>query len=308
MNETRIVMDISRYRVDGSKPFVLADYATGRDDTFKNRKAELAFLAHNTEELDLLQARFAADGRAGLLVIIQGMDASGKDGSIRAVFAGMNQYGVHVFSFKSPTAQELSHDYLWRLHRHVPQRGDITVFNRSYYEDVLIVAVHKLYENLNILDRAKGPDVVEQRYQQIVNYERYLWENAIVVVKVMLNISKEEQAKRFLSRVYDPTKNWKFAIGDIIEREFWDDYQHAYQSAIDATATEIAPWFIVPADNKSFTRAVISQIVLDALVDLDPQFPKMKAKAYEDLELGRQYLMGDPEAIAQVGEKIKKIW
>ncbi|MCL2491133.1 MAG: polyphosphate kinase 2 family protein [Coriobacteriia bacterium] len=301
-------MDFNHFKVDGKKKISLADFRTDRDDTFKNKSAEVAFLEKNTAKLDELQARFAADGKAGLLVIVQGMDASGKDGSINAVFSGMNQYGVHVYSYKSPTARELAHDYLWRLHRNVPMRGDITVFNRSYYEDVLIVKVHKLYKQLNILDRAKSPQAIDDRYRQIVDYERYLWENAIVVVKFMLHISKDQQARRFLRRVYDPTKNWKFAISDIIEREFWDDYQNAYEKAVNATSTKIAPWYIVPADDKSFARAVMSQVVVDALEDLDPQFPKMKESAKDELELGRRYLIGEKDAIAEVKELVRKIW
>jgi len=293
-------MDISRYRVDGTEPFTLASFPTSRDDAFKDRDAENEYLTKNLRRLDELQEKFAADGRAGLLVIIQGMDASGKDGAINAVFSSMNQYGVHVYSYKSPTAHELAHDYLWRLHKNIPQRGDITVFNRSYYEDVLIVKVHQLYRKLNILDRVLDADVIGQRYRQIAEYERYLWENAIVVVKIMLNSSKENQTQRFLNRVDDPAKNWKFNIDDIIEREFWDDYQAAYEQAITHTATEYAPWYIVPADNRPYARIIVSETVMHALEELDPRFPRMKDRAYQDLELGRQYLNGDSEAVAQV--------
>lgn len=299
-------MDISRYRVDGSKPIKLANYTTERDDAFIESESEQEYLDRNTARLDELQERLAAAEVAGVLVIIQGMDASGKDGCIRSVFSGLNPYGVAVHSFKSPTAQELAHDYLWRLHQLTPPRGMITVFNRSYYEDVLIVKVHKLYQNLKILDRVKNDDLIETRYRQIVEYERYLWENAVVVVKVMLHVSKDQQARRFIRRVEDPTRNWKFNIDDILEREFWDDYQKAYQKCINNTASKIAPWYIVPADYKPYARAIVSEIVLATLESLNPQFPKMTASAYEDLELGHRYLMGDKGALKQVRAIIEK--
>jgi len=298
-------MDTTKFMVDGTTPFSLASHSTKHEGTFESKKAGRAFLADNTVKLDELQARLAADGKAGILAIFQGMDASGKDGAIRAVFSGMNQYGVNVYSFKAPTSEELAHDYLWRIHRAAPQRGQIAVFNRSHYEDVLIVKVRKLYENLNTLDRAKGPDTIEERYRQIVEFEKYLWENAIIPVKFMLNISKDEQRKRFLSRIDDPAKNWKFEVSDIAERELWDEYQQAYEDAINATATKVAPWYVVPADNKWFTRAIVSQVVLETLENINPQYPEMDAEFLQKLAVCRTQLLAEQadDELAKDGKK-----
>ena len=286
-------MDTAQYLVDGSTPFILSDRCTAHVDTFANKQAGQEFLAQNITKLDRLQSRFAADGRSALLVIIQGMDASGKDGVVRNVFSGMNQSGVDVRNFKAPTSDELAHDYLWRIHKALPQRGTIGVFNRSHYEDVLIGKVRKLYEDQNILKRCKKPNTIEKRYRQIVEFERYLWENAIIPVKFMLNISRVEQARRFLSRIDDPTKNWKFSSADFDDRVYWDAYQHAYEECINATATTRSPWYVIPADNKWYTRAVVSQIVLEKMKALKPKYPTMSQETLDQLAVYREHLMQD---------------
>ncbi|MCL2024205.1 MAG: polyphosphate kinase 2 family protein [Coriobacteriia bacterium] len=286
-------MKTTKFIVDGSTHFDLAVHPTTRDKQFRDRQDGIEFLQSNAAAIAEHQSRLNADGRAGVLVLFQGMDASGKDGAIRTVFSQVSQSGLNVVSFKRPTHEELAHDYLWRLHRHMPQRGYITVFNRSHYEDVLIVRVHRLYEELTILDRCKGPDTIERRYRQICDYERYLWENGIVVLKFMLHISKKEQAKRLLSRIDDPYKNWKFESDDIAERERWDDYQCAYEDALNATATPESPWYVIPADTKWFARAAISQIIRDRIEELNPQFPVLDVEDIDRLTAYRRLLMSE---------------
>jgi len=232
----------------------------------------------NTEKLTELQDRFYAEGKVALLVIFQAMDAAGKDSAIKHVMSGVDPQGVNVHSFKQPSKEELAHDYMWRAVKVLPERGKIAIFNRSYYEDVLIVKVRKLYENYNMPDRCKTGDTIEQRYKQIRDFEDYLWENGIITVKFFLHLSKDEQRKRFLKRIDRKDKNWKFSETDLEERKLWDDYQEAYQTAIRETATEKNPWYIVSADKKPLTRAVISEVLVDVMNSIDPQYPKVTAE------------------------------
>jgi len=244
----------------------------------------------NVREISSLQSKLYADGKAALLVIFQAMDAAGKDSAIKQVMSGINPQGVKVFNFIQPSREELSHDYLWRAIKALPARGKIAIFNRSYYEDVLVVKVHQLYERLNILERCKTHDVIEKRYLQIRNFEDYLWENGIITVKFFLNLSKETQRKRFLERIDNKDKNWKFSDSDIKERQYWDKYQEAYQSAIEATATEKNPWHVVPADKKWFSRAVCSNILLNVMREINPQYPTINKEQEQMLEESRRKL------------------
>lgn len=230
-----------------------------------------------------------AQGRYSILIIFQAMDAAGKDGTIKHVMSGINPQGCQVYSFKQPSAEELDHDYLWRINRSLPERGRIGIFNRSHYEDVLIAKVHpeiilsnKLsgVETINDID----PDFWKRRYRQINDFERYLTENGTIVLKFFLNVSKAEQKNRFMERLDDASKNWKFSSADIKERQFWEDYMNAYADVLTETSTELAPWYIIPADNKWFMRYAVGRIICDRMQQLDLHYPKLSKEGLEKLE------------------------
>lgn len=229
-----------------------------------NEKQTIAATEALTEELSELQARLYAEAKHGLLVVLQAMDTGGKDGTIKHVFRSVNPLGVHVASFKAPTPVELSHDFLWRVHEKTPSRGDIVIFNRSHYESVLVERVHSLVPK----------KVWKARYAQINHFEAMLHANGTSIVKFFLHISQEEQRRRLLSRLDDPQKRWKFDVNDLNERKYWDDYQAAYQDALDKTSTKHAPWHVVPADHKWYRNYVISRALIDTLKKLDPQYPR----------------------------------
>ena len=276
-------MQIDKYKFTGTKKFDLKSYDTKDPNDVLDKEEEQSLIKQNTTLLEKLLDKLAAEAKNAILIIIQGTDAAGKDGAIRHVFSGLNPQNIFVHSFKQPTTNELAHDYLWRTALHMPPRGKLAVFNRSYYEDVLIGKVHKLYKIQNLPDRCKEDDVIEKRYTHIKNLEEYLWDNGITVLKFFLHISKEEQKQRFIERISDQTKNWKFTKNDVLEREFWDDYQKAYEIAINETATKRCPWFIIPADKKWFARLLISEVVKNTLEALEPQYPKLSAQAKEEL-------------------------
>jgi len=266
-------MGLDRYKVSSGKGFNLDNYETipGKNPIYE-KKNRADVLHTNRDEIRAYQSRLYADGKAGLLILFQGMDGGGKDSAIRNVI-GVNPQGVMVHSFKQPSAEELRHDFLWRAVKVLPERGMIAVFNRSYYEDVLVVKVHELYKKLNILDRCKDEKTIERRYVQIKNFEDYLWESGIITVKIFLHLSKDEQRKRFLKRIDREDKNWKFSDSDLKERGFWNDYQDTFEAAIAATSTKRNPWWIVPADNKPYTHALVSDIILGALKEINPHYP-----------------------------------
>ena len=276
-------MNIDKFKVTGKDKFLLTNYDTQETAGFKTSDSVKKAIAKNIKEISELQDKLYADGKHGILIIFQAMDAAGKDSAIKHVMSGVNPQGVQVFNFKQPSSEELAHDYLWRAMKRLPERGKIAIFNRSYYEDVLVVKVHKLYESLNIAERCKTPNTIKERYKQIKNFEDYLWENGIITVKFFLHLSKDVQAKRFLDRIEKKEKNWKFSKGDINERERWDDYQEAYQSAIEATATVKNPWYVIPADKKWFSRAIISNILLKVMKEIDPKYPVITEE--QELEL-----------------------
>jgi PPK2 family polyphosphate:nucleotide phosphotransferase len=284
-------VNIKDYQVTGKKDFDLDSFDTKDKGGFTSDEEVQNTINQNIKKISALQAKLYAEGKVALLIIFQAMDAAGKDGAIKHVMSGINPQGVHVYSFKQPSTEELSHDYLWRAVKVLPERGKIAIFNRSYYEDVLIVKVHKLYEKLNMPNFCKKDNIIENRYRQIRNFEDYLWENGIVTVKFFLHVSEETQRKRFLHRIDKKNKNWKVSEGDINERRFWNDYQEAYKSAIEATATKNSPWYIVPADKKLYTRVVVSEILLDVMKTIDPQYPKISQKQEEALTVYRQRLI-----------------
>jgi len=284
---------LKRYRIEHGKHFTLKDHdpadTHGLESELKPQAKEL--LANGVKEMSRLQDILAAQDRWGLLLIFQAMDAAGKDGTIKHVMSGVNPQGVQVWSFKAPSAEELDHGYLWRCMKCAPGRGRIGIFNRSYYEEVLVVRIHP-----ELLESEKMPKVLvtkhiwQERFEDINTFERYLTRNGIAVVKCYLNLSKKEQKRRFMERLDTPDKNWKFSAFDVKERQFWDAYQEAYEDMIRHTASEHAPWYVVPADNKWFTRLVVSQAVVDALKGMSLKYPKLSGAEKAALAQARQQL------------------
>lgn len=268
----------------GSKVNLAKDYDPGYKADFLNKKDGLDLLRTGIALLADYQARLAAQDTYGVLVCLQALDAGGKDGTIRHVMSGVNPQGVHVSNFKVPSAEELDHDFLWRYARRLPARGDIGIFNRSHYEEVLVVRVHP--ENLDrqkLPEEAKGKDVWARRYREINDWERYLCDNGFKVVKLLLNLSKEEQRTRFLKRIDLPEKNWKFSSADARERQWWDDYQRAFSEMLSATSTDWAPWYVIPADRKWFARICAAAVIAHTLMEIDPKYPVVSEQARQEL-------------------------
>jgi PPK2 family polyphosphate:nucleotide phosphotransferase len=294
----KIAREFSRpYRIDRGAKFRLKDIDPGDtgdlDDEDKPQAQEA--LAIGRTALAALQDRLYAQDRWSVLLIFQAMDAAGKDGVIKHVMSGINPQGCQVFSFKAPTSEELDHDYLWRCVVDLPERGRIGIFNRSYYEEVLVVKVHPEYlANEKLPPQLVGKDIWDQRYQDIRSFERYLSRNGTVVRKFFLNVSREEQKKRFLERIEQPEKNWKFSAADVRERGHWKDYMAAYEKLIQETSTPECPWYVVPADNKWYTRVVVAAAVIDALASLDLHYPTIDATQRAELAAARKSLLAEP--------------
>jgi polyphosphate:nucleotide phosphotransferase, PPK2 family len=277
-------MNVKKYRFTGEKNFDINSFDTSDIGEFSGKEEALDLIEKHLKSMEEYQDKLYAEGKNGILILFQAMDAAGKDGAVKHIFSGLNPQGVDVYSFKQPSAEELMHDYLWRAHKVLPQKGKIAIFNRSYYEDVLIAKVHKLYQVQNLPDRCKNDDIIEKRYKQIANFEDYMWENGITVIKFFLHISNNEQKKRFMERIEDKSKNWKFSKSDMLEREYWEDYQDAYEKAINATATETCPWYVIPSDKKWFARTLISEIIVKALKEINPQYPELSKEAEQELQ------------------------
>lgn len=287
---------LARFRIDHGKGFSLQNFAPEETAGVKLSKAaasqELA--EHWLQRLAALQERLWAQDRWAVLVILQGMDASGKDGVIKHVMSGLNPQGCQVSSFKVPSAEELDHDYLWRTTRALPERGRIGIFNRSYYEEVLVVRVHpEVLARQQLPPRLVGPDLWQQRFEDIAAFERYLARNGTLVLKFFLHLSREEQRRRFLERLEAPEKRWKFSLGDVVERRLWSQYMAAYEEMIRATAAPHAPWYVVPADHKWFARLVVAAALVTALEGLDLQFPVGDVKFLAELEEARRQLVAE---------------
>ena len=281
------------FRVSDGEGFRLKDFHP--DDTldFKDEDKPSAqeALATGVEALAELQDKLYAQDRWAVLLIFQAMDAAGKDGAIKHVMSGTNPQGCQVFSFKSPTSEELDHDYLWRCMRCLPERGRIGVFNRSYYEETLVIRVHpELLEKQKLPKELITKDIWNERYKDIRGFERYLSRNGVLIRKFFLHVSKGEQKKRFLERLDKPEKNWKFSASDAKERGHWDEYMEAYEQTIRETATKAAPWYVVPADNKWFTRVVVAAAVIDAMASLDLEYPKVGKEKLKELAVAREAL------------------
>jgi PPK2 family polyphosphate:nucleotide phosphotransferase len=257
-------------------------------------KEAQAALQKGVELLSEYQTRLAAQDTDALLVVIQGMDASGKDGTIEHVMSGVNPQGVVVWSFKAPSEEELSHDYLWRAAKRLPARGMMGIFNRSHYEEVLIVRVHREALDAERLPPAsRDADIWHRRFREINEWEHYLVDNGIHVVKLFLNVSKEEQRRRFLKRIDEPEKNWKFTAADVHERKYWDDYQRAYADVLSETSTDWAPWYVIPADHKWFARIAAAAVIVETMIGIDPQYPSVSAQQRHELDEARKQLLAE---------------
>lgn len=289
-------MKADQYRFDGSNPCIL-DKLPCDSKADKADKAQIqARTEANLETMASLQDALYADGREGVIFVLQALDAAGKDSTIKHVMGGMNPQGVLVHSFKQPTSEELQHDFLWRVNKALPPRGSVAIFNRSYYEDVLVVQLHDMQKGYQMARRVLDEDkkkFFRKRYRQIRDYEEYLYDNSYRVVKIFLHLSKEEQKKRFLERLEKPAKNWKFSAADLRERALFDDYQKLYEDVINETASEYSPWYVLPADQKWYTRYLVSEIVVDTLKKCHPAYPRLSEDARSALAEYKAQLKAD---------------
>jgi PPK2 family polyphosphate:nucleotide phosphotransferase len=286
---------VTRYRVENGGQFRLGDCDSADcADLDIDKKEAKELLQDDVKALANWQERLYADDRWSLLLIFQAMDAAGKDGAIKHVMSGVNPQGCQVHSFKAPSAHELDHDFLWRTTRALPERGRIGIFNRSYYEEVLVVRVHpKILGGQKLSSKLVTDNVWQERFESIRAFENHMTRNGTAILKFFLNISKDEQRKRFLDRIEEPAKRWKFSMGDVGERGRWDEYMAAYEDMIRNTSSVNAPWHVVPADKKWFTRLVVARTIVDKLEKLDPQFPKVEGAALEELAKAREALLAE---------------
>ena len=262
---------------------ILSDIPTIFDTDSIDKKEAKKLVKKNIKKMIELQGKLYADDKYSMLIIFQAMDAAGKDGTIKHVMSGLNPQGTQVSSFKQPSAEELDHSFLWRINKALPERGRIGIFNRSHYEDVLVVRVHDYIQYQKIPKELISKNIWQRRFNEINNFEKYLYDNGTVILKFFLHVSKQEQKKRFLARIDDASKNWKFSESDVKEREFWDDYQKCYQEAISATSKKHAPWFIIPADQKWFMRLAVSDIITETMKGLDIDYPKLSKEHLDNL-------------------------
>jgi PPK2 family polyphosphate:nucleotide phosphotransferase len=283
------------YLIPANGAFDFDALLTAPEGKVDDKKSLKKKLKKEVEAISELQHQLYAEDKHSLLLVFQAMDAAGKDSTIRSVFTGVNPAGFQVYSFKQPSKEELDHDFLWRTHCKMPERGRIGVFNRSYYEEVLVIKVHPEYlkgQRVEIPEDGEE-DFWQDRYDSINQAEKHLTKNGTTVIKFFLNVSKEEQKNRFLSRIYDGHKNWKFSNSDLAERALWDDYQQSYHDLLNATSTEAAPWYAIPADNKPYMRLQVAKIIRKTLEGLDPQYPTLSEKALDKLSAAEQLLLNE---------------
>jgi PPK2 family polyphosphate:nucleotide phosphotransferase len=299
--EERITEFVKPFRVKPGSRVTLAKHFDPRSTRgVDGKKQSKELLANGIEMLSDLQARLWAQDTHGLLVVLQALDAAGKDGTIRHVMSGVNPQGVRVSSFKAPSSVELDHDYLWRYGQKLPERGQIAIFNRSHYEEVLVVRVHQdLLEHQKLPKNVRGAGIWKRRYREINDWERYLNDNGIKVVKLFLNLSREQQRIRFLRRIDLPDHNWKFSTADVHERQYWDDYQKAFSDMLSNTSTEWAPWHVIPADHKWYARLAAGAVIAQALMEIDPRFPRVTQETRANLqEIKKELEAQAPEGAA----------
>lgn len=285
-----------QYCVGNGEGFKLKDYETKASFNLGEEGKPLVkeTLQIGVDALAAMQDILYAQDKWSLLIIFQAMDAAGKDGAIKHVMSGVNPQGCQVSSFKAPSSEDLDHDFLWRCQKHLPERGRIGIFNRSYYEEVLVVRVHEqILKNQKLPEKLVTKDIWEDRFQDIRNFEKYLNRNGTVVIKFFLNVSKDEQKKRFIERVDDPDKNWKFSAADAKERGYWKDYMHAYEELIKNTSTEKSPWYVIPADNKSYARIAIASAIITALDEMDLEYPTVSEEKLAELQAVKKALLAE---------------
>ncbi|MBP6587533.1 MAG: polyphosphate kinase 2 family protein [Flavobacterium sp.] len=283
-----------QYCVGNGEGFKLKDYETKASFNLGEEGKPLVkeTLQIGVDALAAMQDILYAQDKWSLLIIFQAMDAAGKDGAIKHVMSGINPQGCQVSSFKAPSSEELDHDFLWRCQKHLPERGRIGIFNRSYYEEVLVVRVHEaILKGQKLPEKLVTKDIWEDRFQDIRNFEKYLNRNGTIVIKFFLNVSKEEQKERFIERIEDPEKNWKFSAGDVKERGYWNDYMHAYEELIKNTSTEKSPWYVIPADNKSYARIAIASAIIHALDEMELEYPTVSPEKIEELNAIKKVLL-----------------
>ena len=283
-------IDIDRYRVKENEKVNLKKFPTKRDVDIDKEEVKSTFFPEVIEQLKVYQEKLYAQNTYGLIIVLQAMDAAGKDGTVNHVFANLDPGGVSVASFKQPTTEEKDHDYMWRINKALPPRGNIGIFNRSHYEDVIVTRVHNLISTGQLPRDLIDRNIWMERYEQINNWEKYLHQNGFYMVKIFLHVSKEEQQERLIDRIFNQEKNWKFSMGDIHEREHWDEYRELYEELLENTSKNRSPWYIVPADNKWFTRYVVALITLDVLKKIDPKFPKLSPEEQKQLERFRDMI------------------
>ncbi len=288
---------VKRYRIEDGNKFRLKDFDPADTGSEHSKRDAEKLLQQGIADMAELQDKLYAQNRWGLLLIFQAMDAAGKDGAIKHVMSGVNPQGCQVYSFKTPSSEETDHDYLWRCAMRLPERGKIGIFNRSYYEEVLVTRVHpEILASQKIPSSLVDKDVWKNRFEDIHNFERHLWRNGFVVRKFFLNLSKKEQKRRFLARLDHPEKNWKFSVADVREREHWDDYMSAYEDMIVNTACKHAPWYVIPADNKWFSRVAVAAAIVETLESLDLHYPKDSPDQKKQLQEARDQLNGKESA------------
>lgn len=295
-------MDMSYYCYNGKKEFNIKKFECDSTGEFSDREEAVDEFVENLLVINKTQQKLYSERKEGVIFVFQAMDAAGKDGVIRTVFSTLSPHGVKEFCFKVPSSEEKSHDFLWRFWSALPSKGFISIFNRSYYEDVLVGKVHEFYKNDIVPDRMKKADIIADRYRQINNFESYLYETGTRVVKIFLNVSKDEQARRFISRIDTPRKNWKVSPGDLKEREYWDDYMVAFEKMVNETSTKNSPWYVVPADHKWFARLLVSRIVRKTLEEINPHYPPIEEETLKSLKEYRNTLvasLGDKELKGQ---------
>jgi len=291
-------MDTSKYKIIPDSGFKLSDIRTDDTGKYSDKDKAQTKLSENIERMSELQSKLYAQDKYAFLIIFQAMDTAGKDGTIKHVMSGLNPQSTSVHSFKQPSAEELNHDYLWRAIKNLPEKGTIGIFNRSYYEDVLVVRVHNMVKEQKIPVTYINSDIWKTRFRQIKEFERYLFENGIIPIKFFLHISKEEQTRRLLERIDNKAKNWKFSDADLKEREYWNDYQSIYQETINETTTKHAPWYVIPANKKWFAHLLVSEIMVNTMESLKLEYPLISKEKEAELKKCRQKLMGE--------QKIKK--
>ena len=291
----RAPVNHDHFLVKPGKKINLKDYDPGFTSHYKDKDEASVKLRKDVKRLAKYQDILYAQNNYAVLVMLQAMDTAGKDGVIRHVMSGVNPQGTQVHSFKAPSAEELGHDFLWRNMKALPERGGIGIFNRSYYEEVLVVRVHpEMLNSQNLPPETKSKDIWKHRFDEINNFEKYLVRNGIVVLKFFLNLSKDEQKRRLLARINKPEKNWKFSINDVKERAHWDEYMHAFQETLNHTSTEHAPWYIIPADNKWFTRTVVADVIVEKLKSLNLSYPSVSEDHKQNLLQAKEILENEP--------------